>query len=403
MKIRIISFCILAMMSVAQSFGGVTLSVPEVSIVPGTTSYVVINFDLGSKAYTAYQFDIAYPEGISSVNADNGKPKFIKGDIYKSDDGGHNVSSGYAPDGKARFQCFSIDSEPFTAQSGTLLILYIEAAKSLAEGTYQAVISPIEFAQTDATPDRPDAVTFNIKVTDTVILDENSTLPPAEAKSDVKVKVCRNIKANEWSTLCLPFDMTEGQVKEIFGNDVQLAYFAGYDVKKNGTTVTSITFNFEDDDLSEGFSGNYPYVIKSSKDITEFTLTTKITSGEVLESYSSGKGTNKKEGKFIGTYQANTIVPNNSLFLSGNKFWYSTGLTKMKAFRAYFTINDVLTNKGESEARIMMSFNNETTDVKTIDNSQLPIHNDVYDLKGRRIENPTKGLYIRNGRKEVVK
>ena len=166
-------------------------------------------------------------------------------------------------------------------------------------------------------------------------LDENNTDPNAiKPATDVKVTVRRTINADAWSTICLPFDMTEEQTKEIFGNDVQLACFTGYDVEKEGGDVLSITINFDEDDLSEGFYGNYPYLIKTSKDITEFELTTTIAPDAVQEIFSQGKGENKKSGKFIGTYQAETVVPENSLFLSGNQFWYSAGLTKMKALLA---------------------------------------------------------------------
>ena len=95
-----------------------------------------------------------------------------------------------------------------------------------------------------------------------MILDENSTVAPT-AQTSVNVKVKRTIKANEWSTLCLPFDMTEAQVKTVFGNDVQLKEFISYDVTKEGNNVTGITINFEDADLSDGFYGNYPYIIKT--------------------------------------------------------------------------------------------------------------------------------------------
>ena len=45
----------------------------------------------------------------------------------------------------------------------------------------------------------------------------------------------------------------------------------------------------------------------------------------------------------------------------------------------------------------------ETTDIKAIDNGQLTIDNSVYDLQGRRVMNPTKGLYIVNGKKVIIK
>lgn len=49
-----------------------------------------------------------------------------------------------------------------------------------------------------------------------------------------------------------------------------------------------------------------------------------------------------ERGYFIGTYTANTEVPADNLFLSGNKFWYSSGLTQMKGFRGYFELADVV-------------------------------------------------------------
>ena len=45
----------------------------------------------------------------------------------------------------------------------------------------------------------------------------------------------------------------------------------------------------------------------------------------------------------------------------------------------------------------------ETTGIMAIDNGQLTMDNDVYDMQGRRVQNPTKGLYIVNGKKVVIK
>ena len=44
----------------------------------------------------------------------------------------------------------------------------------------------------------------------------------------------------------------------------------------------------------------------------------------------------------------------------------------------------------------------DTTGIETIDNSQFTIDN-VYDLQGRRVAQPTKGLYIVNGKKVIIK
>jgi len=41
--------------------------------------------------------------------------------------------------------------------------------------------------------------------------------------------------------------------------------------------------------------------------------------------------------------------------------------------------------------------------IEEIANSQLMANDQFYDLKGNKVTHPTKGLYIRNGRKVVIK
>lgn len=48
-------------------------------------------------------------------------------------------------------------------------------------------------------------------------------------------------------------------------------------------------------------------------------------------------------------------------------------------------------------------FDGETTGVKAIENGRLAIDNAVYNLAGQRVANPTKGLYIVNGKKVIIK
>ena len=397
MKQKIISLFVAAVMAILQVHAGVTLSVPDVNITAGGTSNVVIYFNLGAKAYTAYQFDITYPEGISSVSDVNGNPAFTKGEVYTTE---HAVSSLYnTSKGLDRFQCFSVNSLPFTAQSGTLLILPIKAQKNLEVGTYQATISPIEFVQTDATPDRPDAITFNIKVSNSVVLDETSITPPTDA-TGVNVRVLRTIKANEWSTICLPFAMTEAQVKTAFGDDVELGNFTGYEtVEDIDENIVGIKVNFSE---STTIEANHPYIIKVSSAVLEFSVNGVDIHPEEYPTVAAVKRTKKQWSEMIGTYVANTTIEESCLFLNDNKFWYSKGATRMKAFGAYFAFYDVLTSVENAAARISMDFDeNETTGIrnqKSVDNLR-----GIYDLQGRYVSKPSKGLYIQNGMKRIIK
>ena len=43
----------------------------------------------------------------------------------------------------------------------------------------------------------------------------------------------------------------------------------------------------------------------------------------------------------------------------------------------------------------------EATGIESIDHSPLTIDHSVYDLQGRRVAQPTKGMYIVNGKKVI--
>ena len=58
---------------------------------------------------------------------------------------------------------------------------------------------------------------------------------------------------------------------------------------------------------------------------------------------------------------------------------------------------------GGAARELSIVFDDETTGVRSIDNGKLTIDNSVYDLSGRRVAKPTKGLYIVNGKKVAVK
>lgn len=290
----------------------------------------------------------------------------------------------------------------------------------VAVGSYPVTITGFNFL--DGSNYTPVAnVTFNVKVVSrhTVVLDETSTTTPTAA-TDVNVTVRRSIQANQWSTICLPFAMTEAQVKAAFGDDVQLAEFKGTEPEfDDNDNVVGITVSFDDVTAIEA---NHPYIIKVSEPIAEFTA-----DGVDIDADEDGACVEFDNGKngarrvvysgFYGTYHAGTVLDKYSLFLSDNKFWYSAGNTKMKAFRAYFDFLDILTEVETANARISLSFNgSETAGISTKLNSECIKHNEVYDLQGRRVSGAgansslftihsslKKGLYIRNGRKEVVR
>jgi len=70
-----------------------------------------------------------------------------------------------------------------------------------------------------------------------------------------------------------------------------------------------------------------------------------------------------------------------------------------KAYKAYLTATNV-----PAGARLSITFDDsETTALKLVNSEKRVVNNEYYDLQGRRVAQPTKGLYIVNGKKVVIK
>lgn len=355
----------------------------------------------------SFQFDLYLPEGVTAVTNSNGRIMASLSSGRLPEDDEHTLTMAFQPNGAIRFLCGSQYDESFTGTDGEIATLQVLISDSMNDGDYPIIIKDMRLSKTDINQYfDSDNIETTLTVGDnTVVLDENSTEVPVATSGDVNIKVKRTINANEWSTICLPFDMTESQLKEAFGEDVELSEFDSYDAEYDADdNVTSIVVNFSPVNLAEGLFANTPYIIRTKSEISEFNVTATINPDEenALVEYDNGKTGKRREvyGTFYGTYHANTIVPANALFISGNNFYYSTGLTKMKAFRAYFEFEDVLSSV-DGSATIRMSMDRELTGISDV--LQEAPANTYYDLQGRRVLRPSKGVYIYQGKKIYVK
>ena len=379
--------------------------VGDVTIPQGGSGVVNIELNNNDDEFTAYQFRLILPEGLNFVADKKGNPSFVAG--YRYDD--HSISSSTL----GVFSCISTTLAPISGTSGSLLSVDVTASADVAVGTkLNVTLGEIECTTSGTSPKavKFEDVTFTVTIGDPadthVVLDETSTTAPVASGGAVDIMVKRTIKANEWSTLVLPFNMTEAQVKEALGSDVQLAEFEDYEAEYDADdNVTGLTVNFVATNLSDGFYANYPYLVKTSKDITEFFVKATIDPDEedAVAEFTNGKTGPKKEvyGKLIGTYHAGDAIPADGLFLSGNKFWYSTGATIIKAFRAYFEFIEVLSGVAEAKVRFMVD-----EDAAAIEGITPDMENGVwYTLDGRQLNGkPTeKGVYIVDGKKVLIK
>ena len=387
------------------------LTVQNISVPKGGEATLVIELENSTTEYAAFQFDVQLAEGIAVSTNDKGKLAYERG-TRLDEDFTLGMSQPDPESNSFRVLGYYTETAAIPGTNGAVISIKLKAEGSLETGTsHECKLTGINLTETDGTKHKPADITFNvtIKATEYTILDETSTTAPEASDGEVNVKVKRTIKANEWSTLVLPFDMTEEQVKEALGEDVQLAEFTDYEAEYDGDDVTSLTVNFEATDLTEGFYGNYPYLVKTSKKITEFIVTTTIDPDEsdAVAEYDNGKTGPKRKvyGSLIGTYHAGEAIPANGLFLNGNKFWYSSGKTKIKAFRAYFMLVDVLSSAG-GEAKIRITVDEKPTKIEGIGEPNV-IQGAVYNVNGQLVGNDLdlnsqpKGIYFVDGKKVV--
>lgn len=383
------------------------LKVQDVNISQGGEATLEIALENPVTPFTAFQFDVELAEGITVATNDKGKFVYEKGERL-NEEFSLMLAQPNALVNTYRVLGYYTVTQPIPSTTGAIVKITIKADATLAIGTtHVCKLSAINLTEPNETKHTPDAITFNVKITEKTytILDETSTTAPVASGGPVDIKVKRTIKANEWSTLVLPFYMTEAQLKEALGSDVKLAKFVDYEAEYTGDDVTGLTVNFEATDLAKGFDGNYPYLVKTSKDITEFFVTATIDPDEedAVAEFTNGKFGLKKEvyGKLIGTYHAGDAIPADGLFLNGNKFWYSTGKTIIKAFRAYFMLNVVLSRVAEAKVRFIVG-----EDATAIEGITPYMEDGVwYTLDGRQLNGkPTeKGVYIVNNKKVIIK
>lgn len=356
--------------------------------------------------FTMFELEIELDAGITLKLNNNERPWSELGGTGTD----HTITSSTPSANTFKFVCSSM-SQLTLPENEVLMRVMVEPSEELEVGTVlNGTIKNILFNEHTSSGNIghnfaaiPFTVTIGEPTDGRILLDETSTDVP-EAATNVNVRVKRTINANEWSTICLPFAMTEAQVKAVFGDDVQLAEFMEYEVSDDSKQISVIFDNALLD--VDGFMANNPYIIKVSSKIEEFTVdgvTVTPDEEKAVAEYDNGKTGSRREvyGTFKGTYHAGTIVPNNCLFLNSNRFWYSAGNTNMKAFRGYFNFKDVL--EDADGARIGMSFDDETTGIGY--NKRETITNNIwYTLDGRKLDKKPaeKGIYIRNNKKVVI-
>lgn len=225
---------------------------------------------------------------------------------------------------------------------------------------------------------------------------------------EVKIKDRELFKDGYWNTLCLPCDVTiTGSVLDNTG--LALMEFdkenSGFDAE-TGTLALKFT-------EATSIEAGKPYIIKwgepSAEPNAEVYSILSPTFQDAAITGTPAAVVKSKDGKvgFHATYNAIWFEGGDRSILylgANNKLYYPSQDVKFGAFRAYFQL-DGITAADVSTTRMVFEVN-EASGITTTNHTNFANNDGVwYDLSGRKLNGKptTKGLYIVNGKKVVVK
>ena len=279
---------------------------------------------------------------------------------------------------------------------------YIYASDKLS-GTWIGEAKNVTFKNTNNGQAKVKTITVYVTLPSGITLDENSESNTIEAKKGVNVTLKRTMVKGEWNTICLPFEVSEKQAKDAFGEGVKIATL---NKKSTGTTIS-----FEDISIL-GIPASEPCLIKPSIDYPAEGYVFKdvtIAEGDIVPMEDS---TDDSSFGFVGIYNKTDISTGieKTIFMgefyaaflgAGNKIYKTDGSgNKTKGFRAYFAIPN-----GAAASALRVVIDGTATSIKNIDSEVVESNAPVYNLQGQRVNgnNLTPGIYVKAGKKFVVK
>lgn len=254
---------------------------------------------------------------------------------------------------------------------------------------------------------------------DLLVLDEDNTLDVKKSYTGAKMLLHRTFTKSAdnnkkgWNSIILPVDMTAAQVKEAFGEGVQMAEFD----RLENNWIKFSTVNVAADGVV--LHKNTPYIIYPTKEpLGNYSYTidgvTKILDGHVYVANGinyddqTSNLTHTVNGggmTYTGSYSNPTAVSKNSYMFSKGDLVHTNKDHTVKAYRCWLK-DDMHTGK-----MLMFSINGNgidgTTGIHVIEENKQNTNTGIYNLGGVRmntnnVDKLPKGVYVVNN-KVVVK
>lgn len=252
-------------------------------------------------------------------------------------------------------------------------------------------------------------------ITPSLTLETSKSLSETVKDKNITGKVIPSIKIDRsfdadggWYSICLPFSLTEDDIK----NQFKGAVFQGF----NGVEQQDKTINLKFKKVTTTEAGK-PYLIKPTKYITaaDLTFNNKLIyqTTPVDVSYKLGSDANKTftfKGVFSPfTANSEELADKNIKFLSGVKgldLVSPNGSGTMKCYRAYFVFPG---KKSIVETEAKITNHDEATAVQPVKRQEAETEHVVFSISGQKVgkvKNASqlpKGVYIINKKRIMVK
>ena len=252
-----------------------------------------------------------------------------------------------------------------------------------------------------------------------LVLDEDKTLDVKKSYTGAKMLLHRTFTKNAtndkkgWNSIILPVDMTAAQVKEAFGEGVQMAEFDRLD--NNWIKFSTVNVAGEDVVLKKNTPyiiyptkeplGNYSYTINGVTEILDGPV--YVANGINYDDQTSDLTHTVNGGgmTYTGSYSNPTTVSDDSYMFSKGDLIHTIKSHDVKAYRCWLK-EDMHTGK-----MLMFSLDGNgmggTTGIHVIEENKQNTNTGIYNLGGVRmntnnVDKLPKGVYIVNN-KVVVK
>ncbi len=214
----------------------------------------------------------------------------------------------------------------------------------------------------------------------------------------------RSMETSKWYTIMLPFPVSNTKLQEVFGQGTLVWGYSG---------VYDNTLCF--DEPVTDMAADTPYLIKpgvakgeyefngEDVDYTDFNASPSLAVAggkkEEPEQYTSS---------FQGTY-TNQKIPTYAYYIKNNLFYYMPGENTTLGWKAYGGIVYVSDESNAGQGAKVNVFDiavGQSGDTSVIESYQMETKTSdqpLYNLAGQQVRQPKRGIYVRNGKKIIIK